>query len=438
MTLPPVVRFEHEGAPVFLEESHALPLVDFVIALRGGALLDPEDRGGLTRMTARLLRRGTADLLSHQVDEELARLGARLSVTLSRSSVRLHGTVLARNLEPFVALVARLVREPAMRNDDLARAKRRILDELRMLREDDHGLADRHLRAFLFGDHVYGQPVGGTGASLRAIRRTDVLSHHARMVRRGALVFGAAGAIDASTLERLVHTHFSGLPRGEKVATKVPTPTVPKGRRVLIVDKKDRSQTQLGLGLLGIKAHDPLFFPFLVADAAFGGTFTSRLVAEVRGKRGWSYGASSQVTVAEQRDAWRVWTHPSADNAAACAALELDLIEKFVDEGPTAREVSRAKRFLANGRCFEEDTAARRLDLHLGAELFALDRAHVDRFRPTIRKITRDAAHEAFAARVRPRDAAIVAVGSAKALAGPLGALPGVVDVKIVKHTAPL
>src|SRR5690606_41816034 len=126
-----------------------------------------------------------------------ARLGAGLSVTIARSSVRLHGAVLARNLEPFVALVARLVREPALRGDDLSRAKRRIIDELRMLREDDHGLADRHLRALLFGDHAYGQPVGGTGASLRAIRRADVLEQHNSMVRRGALVFGAAGALRA-------------------------------------------------------------------------------------------------------------------------------------------------------------------------------------------------------------------------------------------------
>ncbi len=438
VTLPPVVRFEHEGAPVFLEESHALPLVDFVVALRGGALLDPEGRAGLTRMTARLLRRGTVDLRSHEVDEELARLGARLSVTIARSSVRLHGTVLARNLEPFVALLARLIREPALRADELGRAKRRILDELRMLREDDHGLADRHLRAFFFGDHAYGQPVGGTGASLRAIRRVDVVAQHARMIRRGGLVFGAAGAIDASTLERLVRAHFSGLPRGEKTDTRVPPPKIAKGRRVLVVDKLDRSQTQLGVALLGIKAHDPLYFPFLVADAAFGGTFTSRLVDEVRTKRGWSYGASSQVTVARQREAWRMWSHPSADNAVACAALELDLVERFVAEGPKRAEVARAKRFLANGRCFEEDTAARRLELHLGAELFGLGDAHVGGFRKAIRGVSRDAAHGAFAARIRPRDAAIVAVGSAKALAGPLGALPGVTEVRVVGHRAPL
>ncbi|MCB9620680.1 MAG: insulinase family protein [Sandaracinus sp.] len=438
MTLPPVVRFEHEGAPVFLEESHALPLVDFVIALRGGALLDPPGKGGLTRMTARLMRRGTKELKSHEVDEAFARLGGRLSVSISRSSVRLHGAVLARNLEPFVALVAQLVREPALRSDDLARAKRRILDELRMLREDDHGLADRHLRSLLFRDHAYGAPVGGTGASLRAIKRADVLEHHARMVRRGSLVLGASGAIDPATLERLVRTHFSGLPRGERVSTHVPAPKIPKGRRVLVVDKKDRSQTQLGLGMLGIKAHDPLYFPFVVADAAFGGTFTSRLVDEVRAKRGWSYGASSQITVAHQREAWRVWSHPSVENAVACTALELDLIEGFVAEGPKRSEVAQTKRFLANSRCFEEDTAARRLDLHMSTELFALDDAHVNGFRKAIRKVTRDAAHEAFAARIRPRDVAIVAVGSAKELAGPLGALPGVVDVKVVRHDASL
>lgn len=431
-------RFVHEGAPVLLEESHALPLVDFVVALRGGALLDPVGQEGLTRMMARLLRRGVRGQPAAEVDQALALLGGRLSVTIARSSIRLHGSVLARNLEPFVALVARLVREPALRTGDLARAKRRIADELRAVRDDDGALADRHLRRLLFGDHPYGLPVGGTLASIRAIRRDDVVAQHARAVHRGAFVFGAAGAVTQDELARLLSAHFADLPTRGRERLTVPAPKIAKGRRVLIVDKKGRSQTQLGMATLGIKAKDPHYFPFAVADAAFGGMFTSRLMQEVRAKRGWSYGASSQIGVGTQREAWRVFSHPSVENAHACAALELELMERYVAEGPTVAELRRAKRFLAGSRCFEEDTAAHRLDLRLSAELFGVGDDHLARYRRSIRAVTREDAQRALQARLKPRDLAIVAVGAADVLGPALGALPGVTEVRTVAFDAPI
>ncbi|HJL01628.1 MAG TPA: pitrilysin family protein [Polyangiaceae bacterium LLY-WYZ-15_(1-7)] len=436
--------FTHAGAPVYLEPSEDLPLVDFVVCVRGGAALDPVAQPGLARMTARLMRRGTRGVPASAIDDAIGRLGARLSVTVSRSATRFHGTVLARNLEPFVELLAGLIRRPAFRGSDLARAKRRIRHDLRALREDDYGLAERHLRRAFFPGHPFGRPVGGTEASIASLKRPQIVAHHAATVRARNLVFGAAGAIDADGLRGLLERHFADLPGGARPKARIPATKPPRGRHVLLVHKPERSQTQLGVALLGPKLKDPHWFPFLVGDAAFGGMFTSRLVQEVRAKRGWSYSAYSQLSVATQRDAWRMWSHPAVENAPACAALQLELLEAWHADGLSPGELRRAKRYLVGSRCFEEDTAARRLDHRLSAALYGVDQEspatnpHLGGYRRAIRGVTRKAVHEAVAKRLDPRHLLVVAVGDATRLEAPFAKLPGVRSVEVVPFDARL
>lgn len=422
---------------LFVESSDDLPLVDLAIKIRGGALGDPDGKEGLTRVMARLLRRGTRTWSSERIDAEIARLGARVSITISREVVGVHASVLARNVEPLIALLAEMLFEPAFRNQDLARAKRRIRSNLISLRDDDHALASRHLNAFLFDGHPYGRPTGGTHASLGRIRRADLVERHREIWTKGNVLFGAAGAIDEAELARLVRTYFGAASGRRSARTTVRSPKLARGRRLLIVDKPGRSQTQLGVATLGAKLRDPLYFPLLVADSAFGGMFTSRLMQEVRAARGWSYSAYSTLGASRQRDAWRMWTHPSVDNAGECLALQLELLERWVEEGSSADEIRRAKRYLRGARCFDEDTAYRRLDVRMSAALYGLSDAHERGYRKAVGAVSRGAARDAVQRRIRPNDIAIVAVGDAKRLRSELE-LPSTTEVRVVKYDAKL
>lgn len=423
---------------LLVEHSNDLPLVDLAIKIRGGALGDPQGKEGLTRVMARLLRRGTRKRSSEQVDAEIARLGARVSFTISREIVGVQASVLARNIEPLVALLAELLFEPAFRNADLARAKRRIRANLVSLQDDDHALASRHLSRLLFNGHLYGRPTGGTHASMGKIRRSDLIDRHAEMWTKGNLLIGAAGAIDDKELSRLARTYFGGLSGRRSRSTKLGAPKMPKGRRLLIVDKPGRSQMQLGIATLGVKLRDANYFPLLVADSAFGGMFTSRLMQEVRAVRGWSYSAYSSLGASRQRDAWRMWTHPSVDNARDCLALQLQLLEQWVEKGSTADEIRRAKRYLRGARCFDEDTAYRRLDVRMNAQLYGLGDEHQGGYRKAVGGVRRKDAHEAVQRRIRAQNLAIVAVGDAKTLKPLLGSVDGIRDVSVVKHDAKL
>ncbi|MEM9074244.1 MAG: pitrilysin family protein [Myxococcota bacterium] len=432
------IRFRHRGAQVFLEESQSLPVVDLVFRFGGGSLSDPEGQGGLTRVTGRLLRRGTRQIPAAEVDARIAELGARLSVTISRSALALQGSVLARNVEPFVALVASLLREPAFRGSDLSRAKRRIKASLLALRDDDYGLASRHLQRHIFGEHPYSRPSGGTHASIGRLRRADLLAQHEQLWCAGNLTLGAAGAITEAELRDLLTRHFGDVPRGRAVRPTLRTPKMAPGRRLLIVDKRDRTQTQLGVATLGIRATDSVYMPFLVADAAFGGMFTSRLMQAVRAERGWSYSAYSSFGAGRQRDAWRMWTHPSTGHARDCLALQLDLLQAWAEGDHRGDEVRRAKRYLRGSRCFDEDTAFRRLEVAMSVAELKQSDEHLGGFRKAIGRVTLRQTKEAVRQHIKPSKLALVAVGDARELAPSLGSLPGIRDVKVVPYDARL
>ena len=293
---------------VFVESSDVLPLVDVEVAFSVGSLLDPPGQEGLAQMAGHLLRRGPRGMSQARFEERLAMLGARISVEVSMRSTRIRATVLARNLEPLLELLSRLVWRPALRATDFAKLKRQAHGALKSRLDDDQTLGAVQFRRALFGDHPYGRTLGGNESSLRRVDLESVRRFYRSRIEHAAFVVGLAGDVLRRDAERLVTTYFPN-PRGRSAAAFDLEPTRPRrGRHVVIVDKPERTQTQLFIGTLGAKTRDPKLFPLIVSNTAFGGTFSGPLMQQVRGVRGWSYGAYSRLLHSTQRDAWYMWT----------------------------------------------------------------------------------------------------------------------------------
>ncbi len=422
------------GLPVVHERSAAIPLVDFAIFIRHGAQEDPVGAEGAARLRARLLRCGSRGSDLAEVDEAIALLGARISFAVGRNVMRVTATVLSRNLAPLITLLARLLREPAFRNDDFRREKRQVLADILDAQDDDSALANRHLNALLYGTHPYATPVGGTAQSNKRVKLAHIKTAHQTAMVRKNLLFAAAGDVDEETLAHLLDEAFGDLPARVQGASKarIPAPKVPKGVRVRIVNKVGRTQTHLGIATLGTKLKDPLLVPLVVGDCVFGGLFTSRLVEEVRAKRGWSYAAQSHLRVTHQRGPWSLWTHPSVDHALDAVALQVEMMRAFVAKGPTAAEVKQAKRYLIGSRCLDEDTASRRVELCLDAVHAGLGVEHPAGFGKRIRAVKRKDIAEAYGKRIDMRALSIVAVGDASLLRPQFESLDGVTSVEVV------
>ncbi len=324
--------------PVFVESSDALPIVSVLVAFRSGSAFDPEGREGLARIAARMIRRGAEGLSAQVIEETIDALGGELAADASPSALTVHFEVIRRNLDAFVDLVARLFSAPTFDEGELGRLLRESEAELIEARDSDRGLASRAFRRTLFAGHLYGRRVSGSIASLRAIRREDVVAFYKAHYTRANAVVAVSGDIDEAEGQALADRLLAGLPMGERIVDPVPPPARKPGRHLVFVDKADRTQTQMVIGGLGTDAHDVDHIPLVVANNVFGGTFTSRLMQEVRAKRGWSYGASSRAGFDRQRDAFTMWTAPKATDAAACLALQLELLHAWRDAGVTAEE----------------------------------------------------------------------------------------------------
>jgi zinc protease len=425
------------GATGFVESSSALPLVSIVVALRTGALADPAGKDGLTRFTARMLRRGADGMTSPTIEAAIDGLGAELSIDVGPSSVMLHGQVIRRNVEPFAALLARVLGRPAFDEGEVARLRRESLAEIVETRDSDRALANRALRRALFAGHPYGRSAAGRTSTVSSIGRTDVLAAYAQHFVRGNVVIGFAGAVSGDEARRLGEQLASALPEGPRVSVPVADPAPRRGRRLVFVDKPERSQTETLIGGLGTWPHDEDHFPLVVATAVLGGTFTSRMMREIRSKRGWSYGTSARLSIERRRHAFTMSAAPASAQCAPCVALEVQLLDDFVAKGITKRELGFIKNYLARSYAFEVDTAPKRLGQATEVELLDLPADYHSSYVDHVRGVTLERANAAVPARLSAKDVVIIVVGTAsETLEAVQDAVPDLASTEVVPFDA--
>jgi zinc protease len=398
---------------VLVFPSQELPLVTVSVYRRTGATLDPPGKEGLGRFTARLMRRTGAGLGADQLDERIDALGGALGVDGNHSVLSFHGTVISRSLDGFVDVLADVVGRPGFGTGELDRLRRETEAEIVEGRDNDRGLARRWFRRKLFDGHPYARSIGGTIASVRSFSEEDVRAHYTASFSPENLLFAFSGAIEPARAQAVVAALLERLPAAPQPEDAVPEPQLPEGRRLVLVDKPERTQTQILLGTLGTHPHDPDHVALLVANTIFGGTFTARLSHEVRSKRGWSYGAYSSLPYDRKRRGFSLWTFPKAEDAAPCIALELDLLERFIGDGVSRSELEVAKRYLTRSHAFSVDTAAKRAALAADQILYGLPPGYHDEYVDRIRSVTLDGVNTAIRSRLSTRDLLAVVVGTA-------------------------
>ncbi len=418
---------------VLTEPSPELPLVNLSVSLRVGSELDPPGKEGLSEVLVRLMRRNAGGRATSENDRIVDRLGGSLGADVVSSTMGFHGTVIARTFDQFCGLLAETVSAPSFRQDELERLKREMHGELIESLDNDRALARRWFRRRLFEGHPYGRPVSGTPKSLAAIELGDVEQLYRSAFVRSNLVFSFAGDTSPENALRSAAAVADGLEDGTRSPTTDRDPPAPEGRRLLLVDKPERTQTQILVGGLGTHPGDDDHTALHVANTIFGGTFTARLTQEVRAKRGWSYGAYSSLPFDRRRHAFSMWTFPKAADAAACLALELGLLEDWCANGVTKKELGWAKRYLVRSHAFALDTAAKRVGLKLDEEIYDLPAGYYDDYEERVQAVTLEQANAAVEKRISPENLLITVVGTAKEIQGPLSeAIKNLSELEVV------
>ncbi len=412
--------------PRILEPNNDIPVVEIRHILQSGTVMEPSDVAGVGHIALRLLRRGVLGLGRRELDEAIDRIAAVISASATPDFYAFYLRVLEKHLDRAVDLFAQVLHEPLLDADELERLKRETIAAIVTSRDDDRHLASRALRNLIFEDHPYGRSALGSIATVERVTLDHVRDFLSEHLVTDNFMIGASGDIDDDRLESVLSKTVGRFP-GDVAA---PTPILEakehhRGIRVLLVDKPGRSQTQIFMGHLGPEIHDPLDMPLRVALTAFGGTFTSRLMQEVRVKRGWSYGAYASLGRGRLPDILSLWAFPAVTDAIPCLELLVGLFRELQEQGPPEEDIGFARDYLARGMALQRDTASARLTLKLRQKLLRLPEDYYDTYAERVREVTPASATDAVAQHLDGQNLAIAITCTADEIRDDLRAFLG-------------
>jgi zinc protease len=394
-----------------------VPLVAIRLVIQAGSAVDPPGREGLADFTVRLLRRGTARRDAHAIDEAVEFVGASLGLFAGEDHLALTLTTPAEHLEPMLEVLAELVREPSFPEEEVRTERERTLGQFANDIDDPSLLADRAVVRTAWAGHPYGHDVSGTRASVGTFGRQDAVDfHRAKLGPRVGQLF-VVGPVDESRVEAAVGRAFEGWSGGPETAPALPDPPPLGGAgRVVVIDRPDQTQSQVRIAGPAYRRGAPIQFAAQVVNVSLGAGFTSRLVREVRVKRGLSYGVGSSFDTLRVGGLFSLSSFTKVETTRRLITVMRAQAEAMRRRGPTASEVAKAQRYLAGLFPLRTETNEALAAVLADMALYNLGDDWLDRYRDRVRAVTRAEAAEAAARYCFPEPPATVVVGPAERL----------------------
>jgi zinc protease len=344
------------GIEVWLVRDMNLPMLSFEFAFLGGAAQDPEGKPGVANLVAGLLDEGAGDLDARTFHERLEERAIGLSFRAGRDSLRGSLKTLTENRDQAFELLRMCLTAPRFDASELERVRATIVAGLRRRTTNPSDIASDRWFARAFPDHPYGRSVQGTLETLPSITGDDLNAYVRRVLARSNLKIAVVGAIDGPALAALVDRTFGALPARSNLTSI--SDVTPQKLAILETIELNVPQTVITFGGAGLKRSDVDFIPaFVLNHILGGGGFQSRLFHEVREKRGFAYSVYSSLLPLEHTGLFFGGTSTRSDRAAETLDIIVSEIKRMADEGPTAEELDKAKRFLIGSYPLRFDTS---------------------------------------------------------------------------------
>ncbi|MCO6384463.1 insulinase family protein [Oceanicola sp. 502str15] len=358
------------GVKAWLVNEPSIPFVALEIRFKGGASLDaPGKRGAINLMTA-ILEEGAGDLDSRAWAAARDSLAASIDFDVHNDALSISAKFLSENMDDAAELLRMAMEEPRFDQDALDRVRAQVQSIIRSNDNDPDKIAGNTFDRLAWGNHPYGTDLNGTEDSVAALTREDMFDAKARVMVRDRLYVSAVGDIDAERLSSLLDNLFSGLPEsGAKLPPHVDY-TLQGG---LTVVPFDTPQSVVSFGQAGITRDDPDFFPAFVMMEILGGSgFNSRLMEEVREKRGLTYGIYSYLAPMDYGEIIGGGVASANGRVAQVIEVVRDEWAKLAAEGVSAEELERAKKYLTGAYPLRFDGNGRIANILVGLQIEGL------------------------------------------------------------------
>ncbi|MFC7705737.1 M16 family metallopeptidase [Plastorhodobacter daqingensis] len=332
------------GITAWLVEEHAIPFVALELRFGGGANIDEEGQRGAVNLMTALLEEGAGDLDAAGFAVAAEELATNFRFSAGNDAVSVSARFLSDNRDEAVALLRLALTQPRFDAEAIERVRAQVLAGIRQDARSANAIARDRFAALAYEDHPYGRPLEGTEASVAALDRDALLRAHERAITRDRLHVAAVGDISAEELGHLLDALLADLPAS---APPAPGPA-PQGLSGGVTTVPfNAPQSVIIFGQTGIPFDDPDYFAaFIMTEVLGGGRFSTRLMRELRERRGLTYGVGTSLVSRDHSD--MLLGQLSVPNARVAEALDIIRQEwaRMAAEGITPEELERAQTFL--------------------------------------------------------------------------------------------
>lgn len=403
-----------QQARVLLVEAHGNPMLDIRVDFDAGSRRDPPGKEGLAAMVAGLLDAGAGDLDEEAIQRQLASSAAQLNgfADVESAGLRLRTLTQPALLQRATELAVHELSRPRFALTALERERQRAIDSLQQRQEDAGAMTDIMLRQRMYGSHPYGKPAFITTKSLQAIQQDDLQAFWHQHYRAASAVVSIVGDISRPAAEKLVNELLKDLPTGNAALPAIPA-VVAKAATAPLQLSRPGSQTHIALGMPVLRRDDPDYYALTVGNYILGGGgFDSRLMQELRSRRGLTYGVSSYFTPLQQAGPFVIALATRNDQAAAALQAVREVLTTYIENGPTQAELQQAKSNIIGGFPLRYDSNGKLLPYLAAMGQYQLPLSYLQDYPRAVAAVTIAQIRDAWRRRIVMQQMQIVTVGA--------------------------
>lgn len=397
------------GIEAWLVEEHAVPIMALRFAFAGGSSQDPTEKDGLANFITGMMDEGAGDLKSEAFQQRMEELAMRMSFEDGRDAMFGTFETLTANRDKSIELLKLALTKPRFDADAVERVRAQLQAGLVYAARDPDKVAGKEWYATAFKGHPYSRSASGTAETLASITPADLTAFRKKNFAKSNLKVVVVGDITASELGVLLDQVFGGLDAKAELVT-VPTTKIVGGSQRIVEMNVPQSVAVFGLPAMARK--DPDFIPaFILNQILGGGGFASRLMEEVREKRGLAYSVYSYIQPYEKASIFAGGVATKNESIAQSLDVIRSELKRMADSGPTQAEFDGAKSYLTGSYALRFDTNSKIASQLLGLlqDDYGID--YVEKRNSLIEAVTLDEVKRVAAKLLKAEDLIVTIVG---------------------------
>src|SRR6185503_15328015 len=347
LKLPPFRKVKlKNGMSLLLMEQHEVPLISFSLIVKAGSVADPSGKEGVAAITAELLRKGTRSRSADQLSAELDFIGGAMGASATFDYTSANAEFVKKDINKGLDLFSDVLLNPQFPQDEVTKLLAQRIDGVKGAKDQAQTVIGTYFSAYLYGNHPYARPSAGDEKSLAAITRDDIQKFYQNYYSPSNTILAVVGDFSSTEMERMLTERFGAWPARAVPPVTIPEATPFSGKKLLLVDKPDSTQTFFVVGNLGINRTNADRVYINIINTVFGGRFTSMLNSELRIKSGLSYGARSSFNERKVRGPFLISTYTRNETTEKAIDLTLDVMKRLREKGITEEELKSAKTYI--------------------------------------------------------------------------------------------